>query len=476
NSLLKSDIRGPWSEHPSGKPQSKESVRLPAGISSSSVSVLSNATSSKSSQRPWFWVTDWQIDFTHPRVDSQGWQYSKSFDDPDGMWTATPQSNSGSWVRRRRWVRVMKRRMDLTENGLQLISNNENDTSDYIERAESIVKKNSDNNSKGKAVDLSFSEQLAKYKEAIEILSSGIKIDENAQRKQEAISLVSTFMRHAEYLENMVKGNDVTPRSPSLHDVPMTPNLSKSPSPILPFRLDLSSNIPKTTDTEIITNLRAPSTASIDVIEDPWKNAFPSEDVGNAQPSIYENQIVSPTRAHPQTGINMTNASGHSISSGYKWENDEDVNECRRCKGRFSMFVRKHHCRRCGQVVCAKCSSARVLLLPQQVLINPSGNGEISQTPQYHRVCDTCRSSIGPTPRPRSNSFTSTSLVGGASSVSNSRRMSSSSTMTECPACNITLSKVGGKVAQEEHVQQCLDKNGNSVSGYKYVGEQILSV
>ncbi|RIB16378.1 hypothetical protein C2G38_1515493 [Gigaspora rosea] len=347
NSLLKTDVRGPWS-YPSGKPQSKDNVRLPSGISSSvsSASVLST-TSSKPSHRPWFWVSDeWQIDLSHPRVDSQGWQYSKSFDDPDGMWTASPQSTSGGWVRRRRWVRVMKRQVDVSENGveLQLVSNSENDTPDYIESAESIVKKNS-NNSKGKAVELSISEQLIKYKEAIEILSSGIKTDLNAQRKQQAISIFRSFTSHVETLEYMVKGNDGAPRSPSLHDVPITPNLSKSPSPILPFRSDISTNPSKAIDKSTITNLRAPSTASIEVIENPWKNAFPSEDVGNAQPSIYENQIVSPTRAHPQTGINMTNASGHSISSGYKWENDEDVNECRRCKGRFSMFVRKHHCR-----------------------------------------------------------------------------------------------------------------------------------
>ncbi|CAG8838022.1 32195_t:CDS:2, partial [Racocetra persica] len=72
--------------------------------------------------------------------------------------------------------------------------------------------------------------------------------------------------------------------------------------------------------------------------------------------------------------------------------------------------------------------------------------------------------------------FTSTTLTGGASSVSNSRRMSNSSTMTECPACNISLSKVGGgKPAQEEHVRNCLEnKNGNSVSGYKYVVYKLL--
>lgn len=104
------------------------------------------------------------MDLTHPRVDvNEGWQYARSFDDPDEQWTAEPppplerilsggasvltpaltgaggtstsdaststgrgRSGSGgtvarlpdhipatSWVRRRRWVRVMRRRLDI---------------------------------------------------------------------------------------------------------------------------------------------------------------------------------------------------------------------------------------------------------------------------------------------------------------------------------------------------------------------------
>ncbi len=82
---------------------------------------------------------------TLPEVDAEtGWQYARSFDDPDDQWTAEPParlerllaggstvaalttSGSGSslrsrpgtmsahsWVRRRRWVRVMRRRLDI---------------------------------------------------------------------------------------------------------------------------------------------------------------------------------------------------------------------------------------------------------------------------------------------------------------------------------------------------------------------------
>jgi hypothetical protein len=169
NNLLKSD-RAPWT-HLDGKPTSKDGVRLPVGPTSSTVSIVS-VTSSKPQKR-WFWVTDWQIDMTHPRVDSQGWQYAKSFEEHDKNWHSTPQSNNGSWVRRRRWVRVMKRRVDLLDDGsvLQLVQDNnaQRDSPDYVERAEAIIKKVQDNKS------FSEADQLGQYKEAIAILLAGSK-------------------------------------------------------------------------------------------------------------------------------------------------------------------------------------------------------------------------------------------------------------------------------------------------------------
>lgn len=90
--------------------------------------------------------SDWTLDFAQPNADAEdGWQYANSFESPDEEWVADqpPQlqrlmtgagavaiSLSGqgssrpsssrstsvaaqSWVRRRRWVRVMRRRLDI---------------------------------------------------------------------------------------------------------------------------------------------------------------------------------------------------------------------------------------------------------------------------------------------------------------------------------------------------------------------------
>mmetsp|Transcript_23139 Transcript_23139/g.69312 ORF Transcript_23139/g.69312 Transcript_23139/m.69312 type:complete len:218 (+) Transcript_23139:351-1004(+) len=38
------------------------------------------------------------------------------------------------------------------------------------------------------------------------------------------------------------------------------------------------------------------------------------------------------------------------------WTPDADANRCERCKVTFTMFNRRHHCRKCGKCVCGDCS------------------------------------------------------------------------------------------------------------------------
>uniref|UniRef100_A0A8C8DXB7 Early endosome antigen 1 n=1 Tax=Oryzias sinensis TaxID=183150 RepID=A0A8C8DXB7_9TELE len=58
-----------------------------------------------------------------------------------------------------------------------------------------------------------------------------------------------------------------------------------------------------------------------------------------------------------------------------KWAEDHEVQNCMACGKGFSVTVRKHHCRHCGNIFCAECSSRNAL--------TPSSKKPV-------RVCETC--------------------------------------------------------------------------------------
>ena len=56
---------------------------------------------------------------------------------------------------------------------------------------------------------------------------------------------------------------------------------------------------------------------------------------------------------------------------------DKKMTSCEGCSKKFTTFLRRHHCRGCGKVVCDACSRNRACL-PQYGIIEPV------------RVCDAC--------------------------------------------------------------------------------------
>ncbi|KXL43977.1 hypothetical protein M433DRAFT_155349 [Acidomyces richmondensis BFW] len=53
-----------------------------------------------------------------------------------------------------------------------------------------------------------------------------------------------------------------------------------------------------------------------------------------------------------------------------KWQPDSEVGKCPVCNTEFSFWFRKHHCRKCGRVVCAACSPHRITI-PRQYIVQP---------------------------------------------------------------------------------------------------------
>lgn len=72
------------------------------------------------------------------------------------------------------------------------------------------------------------------------------------------------------------------------------------------------------------------------------------------------------------------------------WVPDHETNQCQfqqtkrnlRCSTRFSFFQRKHHCRRCGFIVCQRHSANRLPLFNASKIYSTTG--------QWSRVCDNC--------------------------------------------------------------------------------------
>lgn len=65
----------------------------------------------------------------------------------------------------------------------------------------------------------------------------------------------------------------------------------------------------------------------------------------------------------------------HTQALNRKWAEDNEVQNCMACGKCFSVTVRRHHCRQCGNIFCAECSAKNAL--------TPSSKKPV-------RVCDAC--------------------------------------------------------------------------------------
>ncbi|TFK55807.1 hypothetical protein OE88DRAFT_1622234 [Heliocybe sulcata] len=216
-------------------------------------------------ERSHFWLSDWTLDVTHPKVNAEeGWQYARTFQDPDEEWTAEPppplerllngggaltagfsgtssvangtRSRSGtqsaqSWVRRRRWVRVMRRRLDIPpmpfmepdgnmyhmgSDGALVRVMNDSDSAfaeggqemgvmplsgllaagDYVARARYLAGGEEEEGQANGAVDARRA--IAKLERATMELRQGISGDVDPERKTQAEVLLDAYTRELE--------------------------------------------------------------------------------------------------------------------------------------------------------------------------------------------------------------------------------------------------------------------------------------
>ncbi|KAH3682852.1 hypothetical protein WICPIJ_006191 [Wickerhamomyces pijperi] len=72
------------------------------------------------------------------------------------------------------------------------------------------------------------------------------------------------------------------------------------------------------------------------------------------------------------------------------WQPDSDTKTCTLCSRKFTFWFRRHHCRKCGKVVCRLCSSTHTTYEITTPILEAPGQifGEATDMP--HRTCDVC--------------------------------------------------------------------------------------
>ncbi|KAG2146703.1 FYVE-domain-containing protein, partial [Suillus clintonianus] len=484
-------------------------------------------------ERSHFWLSDWTLDVTHPGVDVEaGWQYAQDFSLPDETWTAEPPpqlqrllSGSGlmtaslgspsrshsrasssssatsvsvaarapTWVRRRRWVRVMRRRLDVPPLPFQepdgamyhleldgslipfiqvdesefaegegqelgtMTSTRLSSAQDYVSRARYLVGTQRDVATSGETLSaVEARRAIAKLERATTELRQGILSDDDAERKTQAEVLLNAYSRELER-RRLAAGNQRLLISGEDDDYVEDDD-------------DDEEEFRYPGYTPLGTSVRSASTEHL------------SRSVSRAPTDLTSHlsqapEFRVPTHEAPQKVLSprWTAPTPHQVHA--QWERDDMVSNCNDCRRRFGFLLRRH-CRKCGRIFCDRCSSHRALLDPSDIVRDPVFP-ESAASSSTQRVCQGCYDEI--------NARVPTRFSGSTSSAMERividqrrlmipgqlhRRESSSqlSDLAECPVCSTSLADLGLPAEQEAHVKNCLEGDaGTSPQAAKYL-------
>lgn len=82
------------------------------------------------------------------------------------------------------------------------------------------------------------------------------------------------------------------------------------------------------------------------------------------------------------------------LESVYSWQADLEVDSCFLCGSKYSLFNRRHHCRKCGRVVCGKCSEQTVKYFPNTMVLSPDNTRHRFKSSEVYKTCDECVNEI----------------------------------------------------------------------------------
>ncbi|EIW82417.1 hypothetical protein CONPUDRAFT_72656 [Coniophora puteana RWD-64-598 SS2] len=458
-------------------------------------------------ERSHFWLSDWTLETSHPGVHVEdGWQYAHSFNAPEDSWTAEqpPQleqllnGSSSSLIAsgingsargspRRRWVRVLRRRLDVSPmpflqpdgayyhlaadgtlipyindhqseyddgdgDGQELRampSNMMSSAQDYVARARYLVGNSRTAEAGENMSAVEVRRAIAKLERATSELRQGILADDDAERKTQAEVLLNAYSRELERrrLSAGARGLLITDSEPDEADDNDSsdeefhyPGYSPPPTARAPSLHSVSTEVTSRPGVS-----RAPTDLTLHLTLSP--------------------DFRVPTHEAPQKVMTprWTQPTPHSLHA--QWERDESVAECRDCHRRFTFLLRRVR------------NDSMTLLDPSDVVHDPSIPESTAST-SSHRVCQSCFDEVNANIPGR---FTSSAISAMERIVidegrlmvprSRSREISSQlSDLAECPVCNTGLAELGSAVEQEKHVKNCLDgSTGASPQTAKYL-------
>lgn len=171
------------------------------------------------------------------------------------------------------------------------------------------------------------------------------------------------------------------------------------------------------------------------------------------------------------------------------WQEDEQVSECFLCHTGFTLFFRRHHCRKCGRVVCGNCSSSRSTYLPSTYVVSPPSQIFLESPHVPHRTCDSCMEELEMLRTALRGNDAAEDTYGGNRRRERRRRQQQQGDRNKhddtliqtfqtgaedeqddrdnCPVCGKSLTKLS-EDAKEEHIIACVERaefSGTSEQG-----------
>ena len=126
------------------------------------------------------------------------------------------------------------------------------------------------------------------------------------------------------------------------------------------------------------TNIFRPPTSRSEVIDLTGSSPDPPLPALPPPPQPVHRQLTTTRPSDSPSRVQSQNSRKYPVPP---WQSDSEVGECPVCGRAFGFLFRRHHCRKCGRVVCGECSPHRITL-PRSMIVYPPGTELLASPPR----------------------------------------------------------------------------------------------